>query len=183
MDTAVLSVPLYIADGLWQQIVATLTFFFGYLQQDELDKTAHFISVLLILFTLYTCTTAAQNLVATALSGPMLRVRSMLMWLVQLLQFIVAFVLGVLVRMLTDPLIKGPHAGSFDAVQLLFLFSVAIIFIILLSLLRFMSEGCKEDLMLIQGYEMQLLQQQQQRQVRTVTPELVGLLSDCFSLV
>jgi len=160
MDTAVLSVPLYIADGLWQQIVATLTFFLGYIQQDELNKSSHFIAILLILFTLYTCTTAAQNLVATALGGPMLRVRSMLLWLVQLLQFVVAFVLGVLVRMLTDPLIRGPHADSFDAVELLFLFSVAIIFIILLSLLRFMSEACKEDLMLIQGCEMQLIQQQ-----------------------
>jgi hypothetical protein len=139
-DAVVVATPLTSADHTIDLVLGTLFFFWSILQQTELQKSIHVVGVLSLMFAVYAIVSAMNEQLNQMVQNNALNRVAIAQALLRVFYMLLAYLSGLFVRMISDPIINGPHLGGFGFIQLIWPLVVICVSIVFIAHIRLSTE-------------------------------------------
>jgi hypothetical protein len=156
MPTSEFILPLSTGDAALGLVLGTAVFFYTLFQQTRIQKSVHLIGSLVLMFAVYVSFLAVQTALSNYAESGKLRRSWVVRAALQFLFIAIAFVSGLFVRLVTEPIIKGPQIGGFNFLGLLWPLTAALLFSFLFLMLSLSTTNNPAHLQLILTEEEEL---------------------------
>lgn len=139
-DVLDFAVPVAFVDRTLDLVLSSVVFFYTLLQQNELEKNVHMIAVLGLMFATYAAISSLHDRINSAVGAGRLVRQWIPRTMLRLLYLAMAFLSGLFVRLVSEPIVHGPHAGPFSIISLLWPLSVVVVLVSLFAHINLSTE-------------------------------------------
>lgn len=139
-DAVVVAVPFMSADRAIDLVLSSLFFLWSILHQIEVLKSIHVVGILCMMFAVYAAISAVNDQLTQIAATNALNRVTIARALLRIFYIVLAYLSGLFVRIISDPIINGPHVGGFGFIDLLWPLTVICVAIVFFAQIRMSTE-------------------------------------------